>query len=157
MAATRFARSTLRPSLRPASALGRDERSHRRELPGRQAGAFGQRRELGPDDARHLALDARALGEATVAAADHILASDQVGESSQALGNQFRVFDMADRMTDHAGYEDLALGKLYVLPDRPLPLVARIGRLDRKPLGIDLQNQVRNNAERHVTGVRPRP
>ena len=53
--------------------------------------------------------DARALGEATVAAADHILASDQVGESPQALGDQLRVFDMADRMTDHTRDQDPAL------------------------------------------------
>src|SRR6266849_1194869 len=75
------------------------------------------------------------------AATPRRLAYDQVGESSQALGDQLRVFDMADRMTDHARYQDLALGELHVLPDRPLPIVARIGRLDRKPLGIYLQNQ----------------
>ena len=57
-------------------------RSGNRWLPGGQARAFGQRRELGPHDAGHLALGARALREAAVAAGDHVLASDQVGEAA---------------------------------------------------------------------------
>src|SRR3954465_13915284 len=51
-------------------------------------GAFGQRAQLGPHDARVNPLRERTLGEAAVGAAHHVLAADNLGEPRKPLRHQ---------------------------------------------------------------------
>ena len=67
------------------------------------------------------------------------------------------MLDMADGVTDHTRNQDLALRQLDILPDGPLPLVARIGGLDREPLRIDPQDQIGDGAKQYIARVRTRP
>src|SRR6266545_4712426 len=94
------------------------------------AGAFRQRLELGPDDFSFLTGCGRALRETAVRAGNDVLRTYEAGVALDALGDQLRVLDVRDRVADHAWKQDLALGQLGVLPDRPLPFVARVRRLD---------------------------
>ena len=79
-------------------------------------GAFAQRLELRPDDARVDFLRAGERGEAAVGARDHVLASDHPGVAADPLGYQLRMLDQHGRMRDHAGNEDRALRQLRPFP-----------------------------------------
>ena len=89
----------------------------------------------------HLVAGARGA-EAAIGAGDDALAPDDTGEAHDALRHQFRMLDEMDAVRHHAGYEDLVVGQLHLLPDRPLVLVARVGGLDQVGRGADLKHQV---------------
>src|SRR5882672_498947 len=63
------------------------------ELARREGGSFSQRPQLGPLDRRVHPADVRALGEAAVGAAHHVLAADDTSEPGKALRHQFGMFD----------------------------------------------------------------
>src|SRR5207302_8599955 len=74
------------------------------QLPGREAGPFDERRELGPDDAR---VDFGRAGErrqAAVGARDDVLASDHPREPADAIGHQLRMTVDGGRLPDRARY-----------------------------------------------------
>src|SRR5882724_6425096 len=100
------------------------------EPAGRQARAFGQCLELGPDE-----LAVQPAAEAAVGAGDDILAADQVGKAQNALRDQLRMFDDVGGMTDNPRDENLAFREFYLLPHPPLVFMARVGGLDQVGAG----------------------
>ena len=108
-------------------------------------------------DRRVDALDALVLGEAAVRAGDDVLAPDQCSEPHDPVGDQARVLDRGDVVSDDAGDQDLPVPELRRLPDAPLVLVARVGRLDRVRAGLHLQDQVDQLLQRRVGDVRHVP
>src|SRR6185369_9384513 len=91
--------------------------------------ALRERLELGPG---YLRMGAAA--EAAVRAGDHVLRSDPLGKSPDALRHQFGMLDAVGCMLDQAGYQDLAGRQLHMLPHGVLVLMPRIGSLDQIPL-----------------------
>jgi hypothetical protein len=57
-------------------------------------------------------LDALGLGEAAVRAGDDVFAPDQGREPDDSLGHEVRMFNDGCVVSDDAGDEDLARGKL---------------------------------------------
>src|SRR3981189_3363717 len=83
-------------SLRNNSTTAGDFAHRARSIPQllrREARALDQRLKLGPHDRRVDAAIERALGEAAIGADHHVLASDQVGETHGALGDQLGMLD----------------------------------------------------------------
>ena len=93
-----------------------------------------------------------ALREAAIGAGNHVLASDEVREIDDAVGDEPRMLDRGGVVRDDAGDQDLARRQLHLLPDAPFVLVADIGGLDRIGAGAHLQDQVDDVLER----ARPR-
>jgi len=108
------------------------------------ARAFGHRFEFCPDDLR--IADTRA--EAAVGAAHDVLPADDLGVAHQPVGDRLWMLDDIRRMADDAGYEDLACGKLDLIPDAPFMLVAWVGRFDGNRVGFHFQDQVDDVAQR---------
>src|SRR5262249_29344132 len=77
----------------------------------RALGPFGERLQLRPCDLRM-----GAAAEAAVGAGDHVLRPDAPGEATDALGHQLRMLDPVGGVRDDPGDEDLAVGKLHILP-----------------------------------------
>src|SRR5262249_50942475 len=78
----------------------------------RDARALGHGGELGPC---HVRIDgglADPSAVATVAAADHILAADQVGVAADAMRDQLGMLDEVRLGLDHAGDQRLTFGNL---------------------------------------------
>ncbi len=77
---------------------------------------------------------------------------DYAGEPLDPLRDELRVLHLVDAMRHDAGNQDLVIGQLELVPDPPLVLVPRIGRLDGIPLGgqIDLTFFAFSSALRHV-------
>src|SRR5712692_11568770 len=79
----------------------------------RQAGAFSQRLELGPDNRRVYLGRVRRLGrEAAVAARYHVLAPHQIRIRHQEVGDQLRVLDDIARVGHHPWDKDRPVGRL---------------------------------------------
>ncbi len=77
-----------------------------------------------------------AAAETAVGCGDDVLASDQVGEADDAVGDQLGMLDDVGGVADDARKEDLAVGQLDVLPDLPFVLVPDIARLERVGLAL---------------------
>src|SRR5882762_8176296 len=81
----------------------------------------------------------RRLGrEATVAPADHVLASDELGIAADSLSDQFGVLDDIAAVSDDSGDQNLAGRKLDVFPQAPLVLMTRVRVLKGNCFGVDL-------------------
>ena len=93
-------------------------------------------------------------GEAAIGAGDHILAPHQFGETHDAFGDQFGMFDNIAGVRNDAGDENFVFWHLYVLEQMIFVLVARIGRLETIRAGIDLQHVVDDFAERRFMDAR---
>jgi hypothetical protein len=89
------------------------------KLPARDPRAFGEARELRPDD---LGLDLRPRGgnerrgKAAVGAGDDALAADELGETHDALGHQLGMLDDHGRVGDAAGDQNFVVRKLDLFP-----------------------------------------
>src|SRR6267143_4301608 len=121
-----------------------------------QPRAFGHRLELGPGD---LGLDLvhrpREGREAAVGARDHPLASDDLRVADEALRDQLRVLDEVGRGVEHARDDHAVVGQADLAEHDPLVLVARIGALEGQGLGLGLQRDRQELAQRDVPVVRP--
>ena len=113
--------------------------------------------QLRPHDGGMHPLRERALGEAAIGAAHHVLAADDFGQPHDPLGHQLRMLDDVGGVADDAGDQLLAGRQLDALPHRPFVLVARIGLLDAVGADLHLQQQIDDVLQRHVEGVRPVP
>src|SRR2546423_7515143 len=78
----------------------------RPELSRRKPGAFGERFELRPHDARMHAPMKRPLREAAVGAGEYILASHQPRDAHDALGDELRMLDDVGRVAGHDRCEE---------------------------------------------------
>jgi hypothetical protein len=67
--------------------------------------------------------------QAAIGAGDHVLAPDDAGKPSDALGDRLGMLDEIGGMGDDTGDQRLAFRQLNPLPDAPFMLVARIGGL----------------------------
>src|SRR5262249_6643230 len=112
----------------------------------RQPRPLGEHTEFLPHDARMHARGREALREAAVNASDDILASHDLRVAQDPLGHQLRVLDAVRRVRDNTRNDDLALGKLEVLPDVILMLVTRVRRLERERACLDLEDHWRDLA-----------
>ena len=76
------------------------------------ARAFGQGFQLRPHDGGMDAARERALREAAIGAADHVVAPDDPGKPYDALGDEFWMLDDIGGVTDHPRDQDLARSEL---------------------------------------------
>src|SRR6266850_5093637 len=83
----------------------------------REPSAFGHRLKLRPNYARvDFRFERRLRGKAAVAAADHVLTSDELDVSDDALGDQFRVLDDVAAVCDDSRDQNFSDRKLDVFP-----------------------------------------
>ena len=80
-----------------------------------------------------------ALRKAAVGAGKHVFPPDDFGQPYDALRHQLGMLDQVSRMGDDAGDKHRSLGRLDVLPHRPLMLMAHVRRFEQIGTGIDLQ------------------
>src|SRR5688572_3740846 len=99
--------------------------------------------------------DARA--NSAVGAGDDPLATDEVNEPLQALGDQARVFDDVSGVADDTRHEQHVVRQPGVFPYLPLVLVPRIGGFERDAGGGYLEDEVHNVLELDIVGMRPVP
>src|SRR5690606_31529177 len=98
-----------------------------------------------------------AATETAVRAGDHVLATHELREVLDAVGNQLRVLDDVRCMTNDTRDDDLALGELHVLPDLPLVLMAGVRALEAERLRVDLEHEVDDVLELDIGRVRAVP
>ena len=84
------------------------------------------------------ARDGLDLRKAAIGPGNDILASDDLGEPHDAVGDQLRMFDSGGVVGHDAGNQDLARRQLDLFPDTPFVLVTHIGGLDRIRAGVYL-------------------
>ena len=80
--------------------------------------------------------------EAAVDAGHHPLAADEPGVALDALGDELGVLDVVGLRLDHAGAENLVVGHVRRLEQRPLVRVARVGALEQDRLRRGLPHEV---------------
>src|SRR5262249_1678800 len=113
------------------------------ELGTRQSCPLSHGLELGPDDGGvDFRLCGGLRGEAAVASGDDVLPSYEGSIFHQAISHRLRMFLKVGGMRDDSGNQHLPLGQLDALPDAPLMVMARIGRLEGVGASVDLQEQV---------------
>src|ERR1051325_7763449 len=79
----------------------------------------GQRRELGTHDVGIDAAGADVDAEAAVDGGHQVVAADQMRIATDALRDELGMLDVVRLALDHAGNQDLPLGRLDVLEQRP--------------------------------------
>ena len=119
-------------------------------MKGGQRCPLRQRFELGPSDVR-----VNASAETAVGGGDNPLLADKVDKAKDALADGLGVLDHIGGVADDPRQDQLAVGKLNVLPDLPLVLVADIAGLERIGTGVDGQHDIDDVAHRDVGGMRP--
>src|SRR6516164_11517587 len=160
-AATKLKNS--RPKLRmlpradEAPKLPRERTISLPQFRGGEPRAVNQAAEFGPHDlrfdlGRHAGMERR--GKAAIGARDHVLASDQLRQANDALGDQFGMFDDDGRVSDTAWDQHFSLRKLHILPHAPLVLMTGIRHLEGVRAGADGHDQVGKMLHLHV--ARPR-
>src|SRR5207253_3242724 len=65
--------------------------------------------------------------KAAIAAGDHPLAPDDVGELADALGDELGMLDIIGRGIEHSRYQDLVVGQPGLPPYRPFMRMPRVG------------------------------
>jgi hypothetical protein len=80
--------------------------------------------------------------DAAVRAGNDIFFSHQPGKIHEAIRNRLRMFYEVAIVSRNSGNQYLAVRKFDLLPDAPLMLVARIGRLDGISARADRQNEI---------------
>src|SRR4030095_13978461 len=98
-----------------------------------------------------------AAAQAAVGAADDVFSAGDFSERNDAIGYQFRVLDEIGSVADDAWDEDLSGGEFHVAPDFVLMFVADVTGFDQVRLGVDLENDVDDVAQRKIGGVRTVP
>src|SRR6266536_1382205 len=126
----------------------------RPQVVGRHLGSLHQGLELHPGHARQHGVHPDERGEAAVGAGDDALPAYHVGEAYDPLRHQPWVLDVVGLHVDHADDQSLVVGQLHLLPDLPLVLVPRIGRLDVDVLRRRPEDEVGDLAQLHVPVVR---
>src|SRR3954468_15052943 len=104
----------------------------------------------------HAAIE-RALGKAAICPSHDVLASKQAGKPLDALRHQFRMFHHVGGVADDSRDQDTSWRQLDVLPDLPLMLMPRIGRLDHIGAGSHLQDEIDDVLECDVADMRAGP
>src|SRR5580658_6942959 len=100
--------------------------------------AFDHRLQFRPHDARMDALREWALRKAAIGAGHYVVASDDVGELHQPLGDEFRMLDNVGGVADHAGDQDLVALEFDRLPHAPFVGVTWVGGLKGISADADL-------------------
>ena len=95
------------------------------------------------------------MTQAAIGAGDDILFANQFGETDDAFGDQFGMFDEVGEVVDHAGEKDLALRQFVFLPNLPFMAVTRVGGLEGDALDVGFEDDFDDVAERDVAVVRP--
>src|SRR5262245_66371677 len=90
---------------------------------------------------------------AAVRAGNDILFSHQLGEIHKAIRNRLRMFNEVAIVSGNSGNQYLAVRKFGLLPNPPLMLMARIGRLDGGSAGADRQNEIDDITQRDIVFV----
>ena len=72
-----------------------------------------------------------AAAKTAIGAGDDVFPADDVGVAHDPVGDDLGMLDDVGGVADDAGDEELAVGKLDVLPDAPFVLMADIARFDR--------------------------
>src|SRR6516162_7170637 len=104
------------------------------ETLGGDLGAFGHRAQLFERD---VGIELAVAGEGAktaIGAGNDALAPDDVGEAADSLRDEFGMLDIIGRGVEDARDEDLVVGQLGFLPDRPFMLVPRVGGFDDERL-----------------------
>src|SRR5262249_37479149 len=114
--------------------------------------AVGKRLQLRP---RNLRMDAES--QAAIGAGNDVLTTNEAREAHDAVGDELGMLDDIGRVADDTRDENLARGQRRRLPELPLVLVARVGRLDRVGTRLDSQHEIKNVLERQIVRVRPVP
>src|SRR5581483_4450166 len=91
--------------------------------------------------------------KAAIGPGDHVLAARHLGESHDALGNEFGVFDEIAGGIKHAGDQNLAV-KLRALPYLPFVGMPGVGSLERDSADLCLENDIDDVLERNVAMMR---
>src|SRR5262245_4030424 len=92
--------------------------------------------------------------DAAVGSGNDIFFSHQPGEIHKAIRNRLRMFYEAVNVSATSGNHYLASRKFDPLPNPPLMLVARIGRLYGVSAGADRQNKIDDISQRDIVLVR---
>src|SRR5262249_11314860 len=98
-----------------------------------------------------------ALGEPAIDPRDDTLAAHHSRKGHDALGDGLGMFHYRGRVRDDAGYQDLALRQLDVLPDSPFVRMARRRRFHGVGLSLDTEQEVHDVAEAQVVDMRTLP
>src|ERR1017187_2552190 len=118
-----------------------------------QAGARGQRFQLGPHHTGMNSLDDFRLGKAAIGSGDHIFASDEICKADDAVGDETRMLDYDRVVGNDAGDKNFSAGQPSVAPDAPLVLVARICCFDGIRSRSYAENQISEFFERSIRKV----
>src|ERR1700730_10533210 len=120
------------------------------QLTAGQSCPLRQRFELGPSDLRM-----HSAAEAAIGGGDDPLPADEVGEAGNPLADELEMLDHIGGVADDTRQDQLVVGKLDVLPDLPLVLMADVARLERVGAGVDGQHDIDDVAHRDVGRMRP--
>src|SRR3954468_2894279 len=95
--------------------------------------------------------------EPAISRGDDPLAPDKIGETLDAVGNEFGMLDDICSVTDHTRQDQLVVREFDVAPYPPFVLMPDIAGLERIGAGINGQHNLDNLAHRDVGDMRTVP
>src|SRR4029434_8346262 len=107
---------------------------------------------FGPGDLRM-----HSPAETAVGAGDNVFSADDFSEREDAIGYQFRMLDEIGGVSDDTRNQDLSGGEFHVAPNFVFMFVADVAGFDQVRLGIDLEHDIDDVAQRKIGGVRAMP